>query len=130
MPKNRKRNGELVDGWFMRKKKNIPSLNESIFYCIERSTKYQCPAAYGVSNTTRAVRLIRPHINHEKDKLANNVNLGRQHLKENANSGTVREVIDDMRFTFGTDTSMMMGDYNAKRRLVHYEKSQSNSEKN
>ncbi|KAF1760118.1 hypothetical protein GCK72_008364 [Caenorhabditis remanei] len=129
MPKNRKRNGELVDGWFMRKKKNIPSLNESIFYCIERSTKYQCPAAYGVSNTTGAVRLIRPHINHEKDKLANNVNLGRQHLKENANSGTVREVIDDMRFTFGTDTSMMMGDYNAKRRLVHYEKSQSNSEK-
>ncbi|EFP06123.1 hypothetical protein CRE_05849 [Caenorhabditis remanei] len=111
MPKNRKRNGELVDGWFMRKKKSIPSLNESIFYCIERSTKYQCPAAYGVSNSTGAVRMIKPHINHEKDKLSNNVNLGRQHLKENANSGTVREVIDDMRCTFGTDTSMMMGQF-------------------
>ncbi|KAF1756397.1 hypothetical protein GCK72_012850 [Caenorhabditis remanei] len=130
MPQGKLKEVENIDGWLMKVKKEIPTLNEKIYHCAERTTKVQCSAAFGVHKSTGVIRVIKQHINHDKDLLSNAVKIGRQELKRRAENGNVRDVIDSVRADFGAHVSVAIGDYNCKRRLVHSSKARKDPDTN
>ncbi|CAO4382504.1 unnamed protein product [Caenorhabditis nigoni] len=115
-----RRNKPIVklEGFAMRFKKMKKSGNE-LWYCVERDRRAKCDAAYTFDPATNTFTVEKDHVRHDEDSVRSETFLARQDLKEMANQGRPREVINAVRKKYPTVISIATGSYNAKRQIIY-----------
>uniref|UniRef100_A0A8R1HG99 FLYWCH-type domain-containing protein n=1 Tax=Caenorhabditis japonica TaxID=281687 RepID=A0A8R1HG99_CAEJA len=120
MPRGKMKATEIVNGWPMRKKKDLKNTNEVLYYCIHRGRLTDCHASYCINMETGEIRVIREHFGHEPNALEAEVEKMKSELRETAKSSTEspRALYDRIASKYSAEVVERAGSLSAIKRIV------------